>query len=424
MPIFYFFITKLQQCEIIRLIVQVYKHLNNIDVAWKWRFYPTLFRIIHDLTIPLHERVCKNCQILLNQGVHIGDFYLAQSLLLQNQLDKAEYHITRFLHHYPTHSDGVYLLAEIKRRTQQKQVAFELLKNILTHNKRGKTWQHLSNLVDDSSDFEQFYHLFTQAYPHHNQQALAYDLACHLSNAAVRAQNTQFALSFWRTQYRLSQGKPKLQAAKPPITRQYNDKKAAKALGDLKDYFDQRHITFFLISGTLLGCIREGKLLKHDKDIDIGVWDNHSVEDLANIIHNSGCFHVLPIYSNDILVIRHVNGVTIDIFIHYRQADDYWHASGKSQWHNSPFELHTYSFLNREYLIPANYDLYLTENYGDWHTPQLSFDSTLDTPNMTITSEPEFLIYLYKKMTFAVHSGKKPSERHLNVLQQNGEFLD
>lgn len=424
MVVFRQFINHLQRYEPIQIIMQAHQHLMDMPLALKWHTYPYSSRIIRNLAIPLHERVCENAQALLNQGVPIGDFYLAQSLFLQNKLDEAEHHVSRFLQAHPYHSDGLYLLAEIKTRKNRKEEAFTLLKNFLAHSKRGKTWQHLSNLVDNQTDFERFHDLFVQAYPNYNQSPLTYDLACHLTNAAARAKNTEFVLQFWRGQYRLLRQTPAAKPAKRPAGRRYSDTKAEKALSDLKHHFNQAQISFFLISGTLLGCIREGKLLGHDKDIDIGVWETHSVESLANVIYNSGCFYVLPIYSPDILVIRHVNGVTIDIFIHHREADDYWHAGGKSKWHNSPFELASRSFLNSEYLVPADYDLYLTENYGNWRTPQLSFDSALDTPNMEIVSHDDFLIYLYKKITFALHTGKRPSERYLSVLREHGEQLD
>lgn len=413
-----------RQYESIQTIVQTHQHLSGISMTSKWYIYLCSHRIIRNLAIPAHERVFKKAQALLNRGVLIGDFYLAQSLFLQNKLDEAEHHVSRFLHTHPYHSDSLYLLAEIKTRKNRKEEAFALLKNFLAHSKRGKTWQHLSNLVDNQTDFQHFHDLFVQAYPNYNQRPLNYDLACHLTNAAARAKNTEFVLRFWREQYRLLRQTPVAKPAKRPVGRRYSDTKAEKALKDLKHYLNQAQISFFLISGTLLGCIREGKLLGHDKDIDIGVWETHSVESLANVIYNSGCFYVLPIYSPDILVIRHVNGVTIDIFIHHREADDYWHAGGKSKWHNSPFELASRSFLNSEYLVPADYDLYLTENYGNWRTPQLSFDSALDTPNMEIVSHDDFLIYLYKKITFALHTGKRPSERYLSVLREHGEQLD
>lgn len=424
MPVFRHFARRLIQYEPVQILMQVHRHASGMSKALKWRLYPSLYRLIQNLAVPSHEGVRQNAQILLNKGLSIGDFYLAKSLFLQNRLDDAEQHICRFLRDTPHHSDGLYLLAQIKTRKNQKQEAVALLTEFLSHSKRGKTWQHLSNLVDGSMDFECFHALFVQAYPDYVNRPLTYDLSCHLSNAAARAKNTGFVLDFWRRQYRLLNQNPPNETINPPASRRYSDTKAAQALGDLKHCFHQNRIEFFLISGTLLGCIREGKLLGHDKDIDVGVWETHSVQDLAEAVYGSGCFEVLPVYSPDILVIRHVNGVTIDVFIHHRESDDYWHAGGKSKWHNSPFKLTHRPFLKGEYLIPEDYDRYLTENYGDWRTPKISFDSALDTPNMSIISQDEFLIYLYKKITFALHSGNRPSERYLSVLREHGEHLD
>lgn len=412
----------IQQYTLIKIILNILRHTKGMQISCKQYLY--LYSIHRDFSIPLHGNIHENAQRLIAQGVNIGDLYLAQSLFLQNKLDEARYHILRFCQVYPRHAEGLYLLAEIKHRNNQKEEAFNLLQKFLQQSRRGKTWQYLSNLVETEADFDCFHELFLNAYPYYDKKPLAYDLSCHLSTAATRVQKTTFVLNFWRKQYYLLRQSPPTQSAKPPTSRQYSDKKAAQALSDLKNFLDLHQIDFFLISGTLLGCIREGKLLGHDKDIDIGVWETHSVNTLADKIYNSGCFYVLPIYSPDILVVRHVNGVTIDIFIHYREEKDYWHAGGKSKWHNSPFKLTSRLFLNDHYLIPANYDLYLTENYGDWRTPQLSFDSALDTPNMEIISQDEFLIYLYKKITFSLHTGKRPSERYLSVLRKYGEHLD
>lgn len=414
-----------QKYELVQNMIQVRQHLSGSSIFSSWYLYPKVYSILHSFTIPSHQIIQKNAQILLGQGHDIGDLFLAQSLLLQNQLDAAEYHITRFLKKQPKHANGIYLLAEIKKRQSRRVEAFALLERVLAHSKRRKTWQHLSNLVEEPTDFFRFYGRFTKTYPGYRQEILPYDLSCHLCNAAVRAKNTAFVLDFWRQQYRLLKQQNLAKSfAKMPVSRRYSDVEAAKALGDLKKLFDQKQIEFFLISGTLLGCVREGKLLGHDKDIDLGVWEMHTVKSLAEVVQDSGCFYVLPIYSPDILVVRHVNGVTIDIFIHHREKDDYWHAGGKSKWHNSPFELISYPFLNDKYLIPKNYDLYLTENYGDdWRVPKISFDSALDTPNMEIISQDEFLIYLYKKVVFALHFGRQPSQRYLNVLREYGEIL-
>lgn len=388
----------LRRYDSVQTFLQIHRHVSNMNSALKWRDYRHLYNILCAFEIPNHNRIQQLAHSLLMRDSAIGDFYLAQSLLLQNHLDAAEYHATRFFTANPKHAEGLYLLAEIKRRKNQKEAAFVLLENFLTQSKRGKTWQHLSNLVSNAADFDRFHALFMKAHRDYERSVLAYDLACHLANAASRAGKTDFVLQFWRKQYDLFCQTKQGQYAKPPVSRRYSDIKAATALSHLKHVFNQNQIEFFLISGTLLGCIREGKLLGHDKDIDIGVWENHSVESLADIIYNSGYFYVLPMYSPDILVVRHVNGVTIDIFIHHREVDDYWHAGGKSKWHNSPFELAEYTFLGGQYLIPKDYDRYLTENYGDWRTPNTEFDSALDTPNMEIVSREAMLIYLYKRL--------------------------
>ena len=93
----------------------------------------------------------------------------------------------------------------------------------------------------------------------------------------------------WREKFHGSNQGKTVKSNKLPEKR-YNDELAAVALKSAKQVFSQSNITFFLISGTLLGAIREGKLLSHDKDIDLGVWDNYSITQLKEIFYNSGCF--------------------------------------------------------------------------------------------------------------------------------------
>ena len=47
-----------------------------------------------------------------------------------------------------------------------------------------------------------------------------------------------------------------------------------KNLRDIKDLFDKHAISYWLDSGTLLGAVRDGKLIEWDSDVDLGVWDN------------------------------------------------------------------------------------------------------------------------------------------------------
>lgn len=312
-------------------LVQTWLHIRRNTAGTKekrgLKQYYLIHQAIQAISEANHPRIEDLSMKLIEGGDSIGYFYYAQSLALQNKIVDAAKQLNIFLKNNPYHADATYLLADIEVRQNNKQHALNLLEHLLQHNARRKTWQHISNLVENSEDFLRYLQLFNKFYPNHTNKPLRYDLICHLSNAALRGGQQDFALNLWREQYQLAQSqKLKHNLATPP---KYTDEKAAKALSDLKRYLDKAQIPFFLISGTLLGCIRENKLLGHDKDIDIGVWEDQTLENLQDIFRKSGCFYTLPIYSPDILVIRHVNGITIDIFIHYREQNSYWHAGKK-----------------------------------------------------------------------------------------------
>lgn len=167
---------------------------------------------------------------------------------------------------------------------------------------------------------------------------------------------------------------------------------ARQALLDLRHCLAHANTEFFLVSGTLLGCIREGKLLSHDKDIDVGIMAPVQLPQLQQTIITHPTLALLP-SPPDKLFVQHKNGVHIDIFIHWQEQGKVLHQGLTAGWWNSPFNLMPHSFLGETFLIPANVDLYLTENYGDWRTPNTEFDTFLDTTNMYVTSEAELQCY-------------------------------
>lgn len=364
-------------------------------------YYYLVNQILNAFSQANHDDIKEKSLKLIQQSCWIGHFYLAKSLALQNKSMEAISQLNQFLEYEPYHTDATILLSELEYEMGNYTIARSRLYQLLEYSERRKIWQTLSNFVQDKTDFDEFRSAFQKKFPLYMETRLLNDLASHFSNAALRANETECALKFWERQYELYLMQPSDNLNQFPINLQkkFNDEDAAIALKSIKKCFDEHQLPFFLISGTLLGCIRENKLLGHDKDIDIGVWDTHTVTQLKELIKNSGCFYILPIYSQDILVVRHVNGISIDIFIHYKTENDYWHAGRKCVWHNTPFKLVPHSFLGEEYLIPENYQLYLEENYGqDWLIPKIDFDSALDTPNMEVLSEIEFRIYLYKRV--------------------------
>ena len=62
-----------------------------------------------------------------------------------------------------------------------------------------------------------------------------------------------------------------------------------RALEDASNLLKDNNINFWVCHGTLLGIIRENRLLPWDKDIDLAVWDHEISRDhVATIFENEG----------------------------------------------------------------------------------------------------------------------------------------
>jgi hypothetical protein len=170
---------------------------------------------------------------------------------------------------------------------------------------------------------------------------------------------------------------------------------AERALLDLKADLDAGGFPFFLISGTLLGCIREGHLLGHDKDIDVGIPADVEMEALRAHLRTTGRFRIRPLPVQTVVRAIHANGTSIDIFRHWPEGGHMIHQGQKANWVNAPFTLKPHAFLGTKFQVPGNPELYLAENYGDWKTPAKDFDTVVDTPNMTVTDREHFIWYCY-----------------------------
>ena len=64
-----------------------------------------------------------------------------------------------------------------------------------------------------------------------------------------------------------------------------------KTISYLQTVFEKTGKTFFFDMGTLLGIIREGKLLSHDMDIDVGVLidGEEDIEEIVKVLEENGC---------------------------------------------------------------------------------------------------------------------------------------
>lgn len=195
--------------------------------------------------------------------------------------------------------------------------------------------------------------------------------------------------------------------------------KAAIALSQLKQDLADYGLRFFLVSGTLLGCVREQRILGHDTDIDVGFEPGTQKELLSLAVAASARFRQLETSSEHTLYIEHTNGVKIDLFIHYDEQGLWYHEGIKCRWWNSPCILKKQEFLGEDHWIPQDYDRYLTENYGDWRTPVTDFATFLDTPNMQVTQPDTMHLYYLSQAIYHQRKGQNQhTQRYLNAVKQ------
>lgn len=157
-------------------------------------------------------------------------------------------------------------------------------------------------------------------------------------------------------------------------------------ISDISNALEFAGVPFFLCAGTALGIVRNGQPLDHDSDIDIGVLEeNWNRDKLIEKIRNNPNFRFdIPHPRNSKIGLIHRNGASIDIFRFYRENDLLWHDGVFVRWKNSPFSLKFVEINGCKVQIPDPYDQYLTENYGDWRTPDPNFDA-FNGPNTEIT---------------------------------------
>ncbi len=316
-------------------------------------------------------------------------YYLAWSLYFQGKFTSCLDELRIFIKNFPKHYEAIFLLSDCLAALQRKNEAYDTLKNLIY---RRKTWIKLSNLVDTYSDFEQLESLFNYAVRNGFINSTDPIVLEHIAMGAQRCGLYDRAISIWEKI--VANNIPYPYKAKQKLY----GKHAREALHSLSVACENKNISLFLISGTLLGFMRNNGFIHYDTDLDVGIFDGFSHKDLRKAIYNAGCFSIMPQRTPHCFRIRHANGTPIDIFIHYRNKNDYWHGGVKVSWHNSPFTLKQSKFLDINIYIPNNPEKYLEENYGKgWRTPVSFFDSALDCPNSKIENKYELHIHNLKK---------------------------
>lgn len=163
------------------------------------------------------------------------------------------------------------------------------------------------------------------------------------------------------------------------------------ALSDLQNILNLENIKIFLVSGTLLGYVRENSILSHDKDVDVGMFFDGKIDRGIQLIKSSNLFHLkMNHYGNgkiySIGLVHKTTKTPIDIFIYHLENQKLItgveHSFGYLQKFSfTPFELNSVNFLDNLIYIPNNYELNLEENFGNWKIPDKHYISHLESPS-------------------------------------------
>lgn len=355
-------------------------------------------------------------------------YYFSQALLLTGQFDAFRKAIRACLYHRPNDVDAAFLYSQLTAfdaefTTEDADLLWRILEHQAGNTSRRKIWLAMSYLVQDQAGLDRMSAALAHALSVGARPRYHFQVNEHWAVAALRAGHYKQAKELWRENLAhsvpVAGSKP---STKPASRSRYDASTALSALRDVTHLLEKLSAQPFLVSGTLLGMVRNGSLLPHDKDVDIGIWEDVPRSDLLVALQQSGSFWVQPARSQDTIRVKHINGTPIDIFYHYREGNSVWHGGVKAQWWNSDFSIEQRRFSSGLFNVPRDTERYLSENYGDWRVPVVIFDSVYDTPNATIVNEDEMIIHDYRSACESLRGGRQEkARRYLSSLREKGE---
>lgn len=172
-----------------------------------------------------------------------------------------------------------------------------------------------------------------------------------------------------------------------------NLEKSLRMLKEITRTLEKFNVEYQLDAGTLLGVVRENRLLPWDTDMDI--WVKSEEQDkllraLKSIFWQG--FRVrlryqpiddVPLKKGDLKVVKIRNrkfgflkgDALLDIFIKYRHDDRYFWSEGEQSYVKKSVSAELcqaskiITFEGKSFYVPLHDKEYLTARYGDWKTP-------------------------------------------------------
>lgn len=157
-------------------------------------------------------------------------------------------------------------------------------------------------------------------------------------------------------------------------------------------------ITFWLTDGTLLGYFREGDLIEHDSDVDLGLYIYDYSDEIIPAFERAG-FDLKYVLGEkkqglELSFIRY--GVKVDLFFFYRENGRVWHGAWEGldkgrkrnliKYYYDAFDLKEIEFLGNRFNVPADTLKYVETKYGEgWRNPVKDWDWAMGPSNAVRT---------------------------------------
>lgn len=177
--------------------------------------------------------------------------------------------------------------------------------------------------------------------------------------------------------------------------------KANALLPQIARLFKTHDVPYCLDGGTLLGIVREGRLLPWDNDLDFFVpreaapkidrlrWHLLRLGCKLDRITTTQAYGPIGVGVPRIYKIKSLRNiwrerVVIDLIFKYAdEADFHWLIGNKRPVHKKVArrfydQFDTIHYRGVDYPIPCDVEMYLTHRYGDWRKTQKDYDFRTD----------------------------------------------
>ena len=183
-----------------------------------------------------------------------------------------------------------------------------------------------------------------------------------------------------------------------------NESSAINLLKVTTEILEELNIPYWLEGGTLLGAVRDQKLIPWDHDLDIGIkfTTNKEISLLIRMLKKHfivrsltfqndpkiwklGKYRILKVYTKKSSFKR--TSLCLDIFLYYKgyvkdKGEVYRYVVwGKNAYHSTKYfdTLNEISFYGLKVKIPSNPEKFLQIKYGtDWKTPKKKWNVVFD----------------------------------------------